>query len=234
MTADRIAAQDARVRAVGSQFWNGNNALDTLDVTLGGNSMGQIPGAVYPYTGYAVGPPASQQGAAAGESKGRFSAARRSDCPAPTVLPLMTVFPIPPAPAPASQHPPATAPPTPHAPTPAPAPPPPVAPVDCRTGNICNDIRRGCVLQSQVSPEQLFACSQAGYVGNLNLFPAQTLRTDLPFLGSPDLNPPAFNAAGVSGLGDGAMESGAFWGGLALMAFAVYAVIDMQKPRRRR
>jgi len=50
--------------------------------------------------------------------------------------------------------------------------PPAGAPKDCRTGNICVDLRNGCVLSSSVPTAQLLACAQAGVVGNYNLYPA--------------------------------------------------------------
>lgn len=237
MTAARIAAQDARVAAVGNQFWRGNHILDVLDVVLGGNSIGQIPGAVDRYTGGAVGPP---PGSGPGESpsgrgakgSGPFENSRRVGCPAPQVLPLLTVFPIPPAPRPASKLPPPVAPPSPHLAPPAPAPPPPVTQASCRTGNICADLRAGCVLQYQVSPEQLLACAMAGWSGNQNRYPSIAARSDLPFLGSVDLNPPA--ATGVSGLGADDLATSSLWAGIALLGFAAWATFEISKPARRR
>ncbi len=141
----------------------------------------------------------------------------------PVVVPLTTTIPIP-----AGQ--PMAAPP----PPPAPAPPPPPAPApvtiqvpqlaDCRTGDWCLDIMRGCVLSSQVSPAQLQACSEAGYAGNENLFPAIAAAGGAgggAYFGTPEPNPapyggsgrpvgvpapvpinyPGFGPMGVSGLG---------------------------------
>ena len=82
-------------------------------------------------------------------------------------------------------------------------PPPPPPPVDCRTGNWCLDIRRGCVLSSQVDPAQLQLCSQAGYAGNENLFPMIAAHGGVlngEFFGTPDPNPPPYNA-GMGGFG---------------------------------
>ena len=113
----------------------------------------------------------------------------------PTIIPLVTTIPIPetvsiPQPAPP--------------PTNAPAAPAPSAPLpDCRTGNWCLDIRNGCVLSSQVSLEQLEACSQAGYAGNLNMFPAIAAAGGAgggQFFGTPQPNPPPYTP-GMSGLG---------------------------------
>ena len=90
-------------------------------------------------------------------------------------------------------------------------PPPPPPPVDCRTGNICLDIRRGCVLSSQVDPAQLQLCSQAGYAGNENLFPmiaAQGGAMNGEFFGTPDPNPAPYNA-GMGGFGQDASAQAA-------------------------
>ena len=40
----------------------------------------------------------------------------------------------------------------------------------CQTGNICLDLKRGCVMSSQVSLEQVVACSKAGYWGTKRFF----------------------------------------------------------------
>lgn len=58
------------------------------------------------------------------------------------------------------------------------------ASVDCRTGNLCVDIRNGCVLSSSVSPAQLLACAQQGVVGNSNLFPAIAAQGGMPGMGA--------------------------------------------------
>jgi hypothetical protein len=113
-----------------------------------------------------------------------------SNCP--IVVPLVTTIAIPvssPAPTPVA---------------PAPTPAAPATPLpDCRTGNWCIDIRNGCVLSSQVSPQQLQACSEAGYAGNLNLFPAIAAAGGAgggQFFGTPQPNPPPYTP-GMSGLG---------------------------------
>jgi len=112
----------------------------------------------------------------------------------PVIVPLVTAIPIPeslPAPAaPAST--PAAAPPTATA-----------APSNCRTGNICLDIMNGCVLSSQVSVQQLAACSAAGYAGNRNLFPAIAAAGGADGganFGTPMPNPPPYTP-GMSGFG---------------------------------
>ena len=51
---------------------------------------------------------------------------------------------------------------------------------DCRTGNLCVDIRNGCILSSSVTPAQLLACAQSGVVGNYNLFPAIAAQGGMP------------------------------------------------------
>jgi hypothetical protein len=89
--------------------------------------------------------------------------------------------------------------------TPSPVTPPSAAPTvpsqaSCRTNNICIDMRRGCVRSDQVSVQQQFACSQAGYAGNENFFPAITAQKNLPFLGTPMPNPPPYSDPAVHAL----------------------------------
>ena len=118
----------------------------------------------------------------------------------PTIIPLTSAVPPPSAP---PQMPAAVAPPA--------LPVTPMGPVaDCRTGNICNDIRRGCVLASQVSPQQIIACAVAGYAGNLNLYPAIAAAGGADggaYFGSVDLNPPPYSPS--MGLGDTAQDANA-------------------------
>lgn len=64
----------------------------------------------------------------------------------------------------------------------------------CMTGNICLDIRRGCVDSSQVSPQQMQACVQAGYQGVELFFPCVLATPNLPFLGMPTPNPPPYSS----------------------------------------
>jgi len=107
----------------------------------------------------------------------------------PIVVPLVTAIPVPEVAAAA-----------PSAPAPAPA---PAAPANCMTGNFCLDLRNGCVLSSQVSPEQLQICSAAGYAGNLNLFPAIAAAGGADggeYFGTPEPNPPPYTP-GMSGFG---------------------------------
>ncbi len=88
----------------------------------------------------------------------------------------------------------------------------------CQTGNICLDLKRGCVMSSQVSLEQVVACSKAGYSGNEAFFPCLIPQgPNLPYLGTPMPNPPQYstvagqdvpppssqNWRGLSGLGYG-------------------------------
>jgi hypothetical protein len=89
---------------------------------------------------------------------------------------------------------------------------------ECRTANVCLDVKRGCVMSSQVSPQQMAACSQAGYTGNEAFFPCLIPKgPQLPYLGTPMPNPPQYstvagqdvpppssqNWVGLSGLGCG-------------------------------
>jgi hypothetical protein len=84
-----------------------------------------------------------------------------------------------------------------------------------------------------VSAQQLYACSAAGYAGNLNLFanPAG----GGPFLGTPQANPAPFTGAGV-----GLFDAGAPWGlpEYALLGVGLYAafgvVSSLMKEKRRR
>lgn len=91
----------------------------------------------------------------------------------------------------------------------------------CQTGNVCLDIRRGCVDASQVTTDQLVACSQAGYAGNENFFPCVLAQPNLPFLGAPMPNPPPYSSVaaqdvpppagqnwGLGGLGCGCESGG--------------------------
>jgi hypothetical protein len=122
----------------------------------------------------------------------------------PQILPLVTTIPIPQVVTPAA---PASS--SPAAPAPVVAPPtqPPAPLPDCRTGNWCLDIMNGCVLSSQVSQQQLMLCSQAGYAGNRNLFPAVAAAGGAgggAFFGTPDPNPAPYRGSGVSGFGDDA------------------------------
>jgi hypothetical protein len=88
----------------------------------------------------------------------------------------------------------------------------------CRTGNVCLDMKRGCVMSSQVSLEQMAACSAAGYAGNEDFFPCLVPQgPNLPYLGTPMPNPPPYSSVasqdvlppssqnwrGLSGLGCG-------------------------------
>lgn len=122
-----------------------------------------------------------------------------SNCP--VVVPLVTAIPIPQAPVQQT-----SAPVAPVAAVPSPVPVAAVPPTplpDCRTGNICLDIMNGCVLASQVDPQQLLACSQAGYAGNRNLYPAIAAKGGAgggAFLGFPDPTPVPYSP-GMSGFG---------------------------------
>lgn len=83
----------------------------------------------------------------------------------------------------------------------------------CRTGNICLDLKRGCVSANQVDSAQLLACAEAGYSGNENFFPCVLAQPNLPHIGTPMPNPPSYQSVysqdvpptgnywGLSGLG---------------------------------
>lgn len=79
----------------------------------------------------------------------------------------------------------------------------------CQTGNICLDIRRGCVDASQVTTDQLVACSQAGYAGNEIFFPCVLAQPNLPFLGTPMPNPPPYSSVAAQ---DVPPPAGQNWG----------------------
>lgn len=67
----------------------------------------------------------------------------------------------------------------------------------------------GCVLSSQVDPQQLLACSKAGYAGNKNLFPAIAAKGGADggdYLGFPDPNPKTYTP-GMTGFGDTAAQT---------------------------
>ena len=107
---------------------------------------------------------------------------------APRIVPVTSEFSYAPAPSPLVTNPIVPVPVIPPAGTPPQA--------DCETGNICLDIRNGCVLSSQVTPAQLLACAAAGYVGNLNRYPAIAAAGGARggmFLGDPLPNPPQYN-----------------------------------------
>ena len=127
-----------------------------------------------------------------------YSNAAPAGCP--TIIPLVTTIPVPTV-VPASPAPSApSAPSTPPAVSSAPA----ATLPDCRTGNYCLDIMNGCVLPSQVSPQQLQICSQAGYAGNRSLFPAIAAAGGAgggAYFGTPEPNPPPYTGSGMSGLG---------------------------------
>ena len=121
----------------------------------------------------------------------------------PIVIPLVNTIPVPAGPAPVSMPPsvlPAAAPSVSAPPSPAlvtiPVPPP----ADCRTGNTCLDIMRGCILASQVSAAQLQACSEAGYAGNQNLFPAIAAAGGAgggAYFGTPQPGPSPYQGSGL-------------------------------------
>jgi len=115
-------------------------------------------------------------------------------------------------------------------------------PKNCRTDNICRDIRSGCVNQDQVSKAQLFACSQAGWAGTWGVFGPVI---NGPYLGELDLNPAApgpddtfgkrFEIAqrfGLSGVVTDLSQSSVFWACLGVGAVALWYVSEHVKRHR--
>jgi len=107
---------------------------------------------------------------------------------APRVVPVASQFSYAPAPSPLTTNP--------VVPVPKITPAGTAATSDCETGNVCLDIRNGCILSTQVTPAQLLACAAAGYVGNLNRYPAVAAAGGArggAFLGAPLPDPPPYN-----------------------------------------
>ncbi len=99
---------------------------------------------------------------------------------------------------------------------------------NCRTNNICRDIRSGCVNQSQVSKAQSFACSKAGWEGSWGVYGPVI---NGPYLGDVDLNPnppgpdDTFGKRfGLSGIMADLSQSSVVWGGLALVGFTLWYI----------
>ncbi len=210
MSAAAIAAQNAAVGRVGSWFTAGNDALNNLIRAGGGNpptaaagdagvaTTGGGPGAgavqsVYP-PGYGWG---VQPGGLFPGTFDNLTIAAKLCSSAPEVLPLVTVLPIPVMVAPS---------------VPAPSSVPAAGgaarpdPSDClpvSSENICRLLRDGCVVQSQVTSDQLAACARAGWSGNRNLFPWVAARGGVQngaYFGNVNLAP--LPASGVGGLED--------------------------------
>jgi hypothetical protein len=97
------------------------------------------------------------------------------------------------------------------------------------TGNVCLDLKKGRILQSQISQKQLIECATKGYSGldvtgrSPALARFQTLCTDkLPKI--PDQpNVPQYDQAsmGMAGVADG-LNTFALWASLGLMAASVW------------
>jgi hypothetical protein len=115
---------------------------------------------------------------------------------------------------------------------------------DCSTGNVCLDLDTGCVLNSQVTQDQVLACTLAGYgsFGNMAYFVADVMQGCQPpkYLGTPLPNPPQATGSmifdiqkvtakkGVSGFGQ--VEEGSNVGGFfAIVALAGIVVWGMRK-----
>lgn len=81
----------------------------------------------------------------------------------------------------------------------------------CRTSNICLDLKRGCVASSQVTQQQIEACAAAGYTGNEDFFPcAIGPNQNLPFLGAPMPNPPPYSTVAAQDVPPPASQN--WWG----------------------
>jgi len=99
---------------------------------------------------------------------------------------------------------------------------------NCRTDNICRDIRSGCVNQNQVSNAQSFACSKAGWAGSWGVYGPVV---NGPYLGDVDLNlnPPGPNDSfgnrfGLSGIVADLSQSSAVWGLVGLGVFTLWYI----------
>lgn len=204
ISAQAIAATNATLQSVADSMTSGNAALNDLILDLYGNPSGmQVPGnsgvptgnqpVPLPGGGVAWVPvPGSSsmfpQWAFDRPGSGFIPVDLRRRCALPVVLPLQTIFATGPA-APVSTINPSGI---------VPVSAPPVALPECAVNadTICSALRDGCVLSSQVSPEQLYACSKAGYAGNLNKYPAIAARGGAQggkFFGSLNLNPAPFS-----------------------------------------
>jgi hypothetical protein len=219
MSQAAIDAQNRRVARTSRHFTDGDNTLNDLILAMGGNPFTQgtgdsgVPTVGVPYFGLPVrggGPTSIHHGD------------QSQPCVFPEVLPLVTVFPV------------LMPPPNPQ---PGPGPtyplidhfrvPPPVqvpsgpSPCDNVTPeNVCKLARDGCFNPNQLSPEQRYACSWAGWQGNFNMYPQVLLAGGAQGgrnFGSLNLCPanpvgesmpcpPSRNMQGLSGLSDDAQS----------------------------
>lgn len=109
------------------------------------------------------------------------------------------------------------------------------------TGNVCMDIAKGYVSQSQVSKAMLLQCSQKGYyqMGSKPLIAAVIALSNagkLPQI--PDQTVPQYNpkTMGLAGLGDASDDSNPFllWASLGLGAAVLFLGYEYSKSKRRR
>ena len=241
ITQQQIDDEAAFLASVDTAFDDGDNTLDSLITALGGNPTNVATGSSgVPTTGTLdtdiagipvvsdVNAPATSAlptladpsfwawapSPAPGSSR---QTRRRHAAPAtgvpqncPIIIPLITTIPVP------TEAP--SYPTTPVAPAAAPQAPalasgPAATPLpDCRTGNWCVDIMNGCVLDSQVSQQQLMACSQMGYAGNRGLFPAIQAQGGVlngQYFGTTEPNPPQYEGSGMDGFGHDASAQAA-------------------------
>ena len=261
MPQSAIDRQNAWRAAMELYFSSGNAAMNDLVQALGGNPVaglapGQgdagVPTSGVPFIangvpivipGPAAAPPSAwnpktflpARGLRRGGGDGGKGGAPSAPCVYPTVLPLVTVFPVP---AVAAAPPPAAAPRPVVIPTPAVAAPKPCPdPAECAPtpANVCRNLRNGCYNTSQLSPAQVLACSQAGWAGNLNLYPCTLAKggwSGGQFIGDVNLSPAPYQGAGV---GDLTTQPGAgvFWGSVGLALFGLYAAREFGKKKGR-
>jgi hypothetical protein len=270
MTAERIRAQDLRMAAAARHFTGGNQTLDDLVEQLGGNPVSALYGdAGVPTLGGAPFSPGSGLNRGGPGSPG-FGPGAPGDgggpCIYPEVLPLVTVFPIPvfQTPTPVTPLPPYVQP----SPFGRPSTPPPVPAmrprdIDCdnvTAENICRLSREGCFVPGQLSQQQLYACSWAGWVGNWDMHPSVIVAGGAqngrkfgtmnpqpvdphgnPVAPSP-YGPPPESYPGIPGLSGVGADAGGpligpgssvIWGSLGLMAFSLWAVGQFSGKARR-
>lgn len=240
MPASWITNQDARVAAVGAYFDAGNQAMADLVQKLGGN----LGGPVAPPLTAGVPPPVllvnpagvtpsnpavwGSIGPVGGGGAAVSPAVRTSYCPS-VGRPLTARVYLVPAVVPAAAG---------SAPGAGVTARPRRTQAQCRTSNICRDLRDGCVSSNQVDQAQLLACAKAGWSGNRAWYPDILSRPDLPYLGSPDLHPPVMTW-GMQGIGQGldvltgGPGSSILWASLGLGA-AVWWLAKQSRPRKRR
>lgn len=233
-TAADTARQVTVLNWAQNAFDNGDAALNDLITTLHGNAPGvaAVGNAGVP-TGYTPAPPGSPSAGwiprpglnrlfpdwAYGPRSGFVPYPITQACQRPVVVETVlraastATQPAMPAPAPGKSAPVST----------------PAVIADCTVtpDNICQMIRDGCVLSSQVSLEQLQACSAAGWAGNRNLYPAIAARggsQNGKYFGALNLNPPRANGLNGLGAGFGVVNDAPSFGSMAIMLLGLTAL----------